>query len=78
MKYVADKETKIQKFISRQGGSISVNQVHPITNEILATYNSAAEASRITGADSSAIVKVCKGKLKTTKGYKWSYAEENK
>ena len=78
MKYAEDKETKIQKFISRQGGSISVNQIHPITNEILATYSSAAEASRITGADSSAIIKVCKGKLKTTKGYKWSYAEDNK
>lgn len=78
MKYAEDKETQIQKFVSRQGGSISVNQVHPITNEILATYNSAAEASRITGADSSAIIKVCKGKLKTTKGYKWTYAEGNK
>lgn len=77
MKYAEDKETKIQKFISRQGGSISVNQIHPITNEILATYSSAAEASRITRADSSAIIKVCKGKLKTTKGYKWTYAEGN-
>ena len=78
MKYVEDKETKIQKFISRQGGSVSVNQIHPTTNESLATYNSAAEASLITGADSSSIIKVCKGKLKTTKGYKWSYAEEHK
>lgn len=76
MKYVEDKETKIKKFISRQGGSIPINQIHPITNEILATYISASEASRTTGADSSTIIKVCKGKLKTHHGFKWTYAED--
>ena len=75
LKFVEDKKSVIKKFISRQGGSIAVNQIHPVTNEILATYISAAEASRVTGIDSSAITKVCKGKLKTTKGYKWAYAE---
>lgn len=75
MKYVDDKNTIMTKFVSRQGGSIPVQQLDIVTNKVIATYPSAAEASRTTGADSSAIIKVCKGKMKTTFGYKWKYME---
>ena len=73
MKYATDKETIIKPFVSKQGGSKAVNQIEPKTLQVINTFTSAAEASRITGADASAITKVCKGKLKTTKGYKWEY-----
>ena len=46
------------------------------TNAVVNIFTSAAEAPRVTKADSSTIIKVCKGKLKTTKGYIWSYWEE--
>lgn len=75
MKYVEDKENIIKPFISRQGGSKPINQIDPISGKIINTFISSYEASRQTGADASTIIKVCKGKLKTTKGYKWAYAE---
>jgi hypothetical protein len=40
----------------------------------LARFRSAKQASVKTGADISAIIKCCRGKLKSTKGYKWKYA----
>ena len=39
-------------------------------------YSSAAEAQRQTGIDSSAIIKVCRGKLKSTGGYHWEYIKD--
>lgn len=41
----------------------------------LAHFDSAFQASLKTGADNSAIIKCCRGKLKSTKGYKWKYAD---
>ena len=76
MKYEEDKDTIMKPFVSRQGGSIAINQIDPKTLQIVNTYISAAEAGRLTGTDSSAIIKVCKGKLKTTNGYKWEYANK--
>ena len=76
MKYADDKHTVIKPFVSRQGGSKAIKQIDPKTLHVVNVFASAAEASRITGADSSTITKVCKGKLKTTKGYKWEYVEE--
>ena len=76
LKYEEDKDTKIGVFQSKQGGGIKINQLDPISKKIIKTYISAAEAGRQTGADSSTIIKVCKGKLKTTKGYAWSYATD--
>ena len=73
MKYVEDKETIIRPFVSRQGGSKAIKQIDPETLQVVNTFTSAAEAGRMTGADPSTIIKVCKGKLKTTNGYKWSY-----
>lgn len=74
MKYKEDTQTIITSFISRQGGCKSVHQIDPITNEIINTFISTYEAGRVTGAHPGAISKVCKGKAKTTKGFKWTYA----
>lgn len=38
-------------------------------------YPSINEASRQTGADRNTIADVCKGKLKTAKGYHWKYKD---
>ena len=37
------------------------------------TYDSAAQASEVTGADSSRIIAVCRGKQKSAGGYQWRY-----
>ena len=74
LKYQEDTRN-IQPFRSRQGGSKRVRQIDPMTNNIIATYHSVNEAARTTGADSSTISKVCRGKLKTHYGYKWQYEE---
>lgn len=76
MKYEEDKTTIIKPFVSRQGGTKAVKQIDPETLQIINIYISAAKAGKITGADPSTIIKVCKGKLKTTHGYKWEYADE--
>lgn len=47
-------------------------------DEIVATFKSAEEASRITGIDASSIRKVCKRKRKTAGGYIWREANANK
>ena len=41
-------------------------------------YETIRSASQSTGADESAIVKVCKGKQKTAGGYHWQYFVNNK
>lgn len=75
MKYAEDLETIIKPFISRQGGSKAINQIDLITGKIIKSYPSAAEAARSISGDSSTITKVCKGKLKSHKGYMWAYVE---
>ena len=76
MKYAEDKETIIGKFISKQGGARSVYQIDITSNQIINTFVSAAQAAREIEADSSTIIKVCKGKLKSHRGYRWAYAED--
>ena len=46
------------------------------SGEFIASYSSLKEASLQTGADQSAITKVCKGKLKSAGGFVWKYAEK--
>ncbi len=38
-------------------------------------YHSSMDAKRKTGADNSSIIKCCRGKLKSTGGYHWRYAD---
>lgn len=42
--------------------------------QLIAIYPSSMEAYRQTGCDSSSIIKCCKGRHKSTKGYIWRYA----
>lgn len=77
MKYAEDKEKIIKKFVSKQGGSKAVCQIDAISNQIINTFISAAQAAKEINGDSSTITKVCKGKLKTHKGFKWIYAEDS-
>lgn len=74
MKYQENKKI-IKPFVSRQGGSKKIQQIDLNTNKVINVFNSAAEAGRQTNSDSSTIIKVCKGKLKTTNGFKWRYVE---
>lgn len=39
------------------------------------TFDSIREASRVSGADKSVIVRVCKGRLQSAGGYRWRYIE---
>jgi hypothetical protein len=43
--------------------------------KFIAKWNSIADACKETGADTSAIIRVCKGKQKTSMGYLWRYAQ---
>lgn len=45
-----------------------------LTNKYIATYDTINDASKVTGANPSAINMVCKGKRKTAKGFHWKYA----
>lgn len=46
---------------------------YSLNGDFVNCFNSAAEAKRKTGIDSSSILRVCKGQRKTAGGYKWSY-----
>lgn len=45
------------------------------TGNVIKRFNSLGDASRETGQDISAIIRVCKGKQKTSMGYKWTYVD---
>lgn len=70
-KYVDDPRT-IGKYKNRQGGKLPVKQFSKDGNYIK-TWESATQAGRELGIDSSAITKCLKGKLKSTGGYCWKY-----
>ena len=54
-----------------------INKLDKNTNNILATYNSIADASRSLGYNKQLgnITNCCKGLRKTAYGYKWKYVE---
>ena len=49
-----------------------------LNNELINTFKSCREAARAVGCASSSIARCCKGELKTTYGFKWSYTEITK
>ena len=51
-----------------------VLQINPITNEIIKIYNSAHEASKITGFNRGNICSACRGNGKLVNKYNWKYA----
>jgi len=61
--------------IIQEGNKKPVIKIDPTTSQILGEFESIKEAGRINGIDYKLIHAVCKGKQKTTYGYKWSYKE---
>ena len=58
---------------NRHAGKRPVIQLDKSGN-IIATFNSINEASKITGANAPSIIDVCNGKLNTTHGFVWKDA----
>ena len=59
--------------VSGKKTSKPVAQIDPLTNEIIAIFSNAREASEQTGAYAKSISKTCLGKQVTCGGYKWKY-----
>ena len=51
---------------------------YDMSNNFIKTWESAASAGRELDINSSGIISCCRGKLKTSGGYIWKYADENK
>lgn len=66
-------EEVVEKIRKNQPGNTCVLQINKKTNQVVAEYISLSEASRQTGTHTSAISMCCKGKLKSSNGYKWQY-----
>jgi group I intron endonuclease len=62
------------------GGRTKFNDIYQYnkTGEFVKKWGSASEIEKVLGFDSSAILKVCKGKLLSTKGFIWSYEYKDK
>lgn len=61
----------------RNFASRKVAQIDKNTNEILQIFLSLLQAAEFVKGRVSCISKVCKNKIKTYKGFKWRYIEEN-
>lgn len=70
---VARSEEVIEKIRKNQPGNLCVLQIDKKTGIMVAEYTSLSEASRQTGTQVSAISMCCKGKLRSSNGYKWQY-----
>lgn len=69
---------KSPEAMSKAGGWCGKDRRRPIRQkticgEFVAVYESAADARRVTGFDSSHIIAVARGKKKSYKGYVWEY-----
>lgn len=63
-----------QAMHNRERETKRVNQIDPMTKEIISTYLSISDAARQTGFDPSVIGKCCRGvSYKTYKGYEWEF-----
>ena len=56
--------------------SIPIVQIDASTNKVINVWESAMDAEIEFGCNHSNIIKCCKGKRKTHKGYKWQYLHE--
>lgn len=56
-----------------QKNSKRVGKFNKDTGELIKIYDTIALAARENNCDASSITKVCKGKVKTAKGFKWKY-----
>lgn len=74
-RYARDKQTCFnEKELTPFSGERRVCQLNK-NGEIIATYNSAKEAEKATGAHRSKICMCCKGQRITAGGYRWEYTD---
>lgn len=66
-----------QKLRNNFKRSLPIVQIDIKTNFLVAEFPSVMEASRQTGFNEVAIRRCCKGRTKTSYGYKWKYKEAN-
>ena len=66
-----------QKLRNNLKRSLPIVQIDIKTNFLVAEFPSVMEASRQTGFKEQAIRSCCKGRTKTSNGYKWKYKEAN-
>ena len=62
---------KIGNYLKVKHGT-KINQLD-LSGKIINTYCSCREAGRQVGVSADCIIKACKGKFKTSAGYKWQY-----
>ena len=53
----------------------AIYQIDMETHDIIAWFGSSSDAEKATGANHSHIIACCRGKQKTTGGFKWAYAD---
>jgi hypothetical protein len=77
-RYKEDEQDSIQKVNESPTKKKAVAQINPKTNEVIATYESIADAARAVNGTSSAIIHVIKGdkQTKTHKGFGWKLVED--
>lgn len=54
----------------------AVMKIDPVTNKIIGSYASIAQAAALTYVSSTAICMCAKGKIKTAGGYIWKYKND--
>lgn len=68
-----------EDFAMPKGGAFrAVQQINPETDEVISTFNSIKDASASTGASSTHIGSVCRGKRPLCGGYSWKFVEKEK
>lgn len=77
-RYKEDEQDRVQKVNESPTKKKAVAQINPKTNEVIATYESIADAARAVNGTSSAIIHVIKGdkQTKTHKGFGWKLVED--
>ena len=73
---MTDENTKQPKrFVDWSTKTKEVVQIDRETNEIIATFKSAAQAARFLQGHRTAITQTCKGTRPSAHGYAWKYAD---
>lgn len=76
-KYNANYGSRNQRSWENNPQKVAVNQF-TLNGDFITKYSSIGEAAIANKADVSSIIKVCQGKQKTCRGYKWQYANKIK
>lgn len=67
---------RIYNLKNRKKGSCSVKQ-YSLNGEFIKEWETSAAAAEANGFDDSTIIKCCRGKRETHKGYRWEYSYNN-